>query len=379
MGLPASIFDGLLEFWPFDDDAGAVAVGYRGNHDLALARSRCNGGGVALPAAGGWTNETGGRITYNGGGLLDITGLGLLAATADAITVAVRFWPGGGQIQGGDWPGANLFQFWGMGGNYTDDNSASSGFRVDEVALNNPSQAIYLSGVAGSPTTSLAGWTYPKVASPYTPHLAIFTLTRGASDMSLTFWVDGTQKTGTITFSNTLPDLTRLMLGSRYWSTSSTTQAALWDRALTGAEILALGDNLDGLADLIDAGGLIGLDGNPSVHFAYPVPRTHAPTVLATTGPQRHTRRVHERALRRYDLRMTLAPGAEVEIVAGVIRSTRGGMLPILWRHPIDDPAAPADAVRYRLLNAAEAGVQITRAKGGATAELVLVLEEWEP
>lgn len=378
MSILASCLTGLVEFWPFDEGSGVVAGGYKAGHDLALARSAPSGGAVS--AAAGWTNEPApdaARDTYNGGGLLDITAFNLLAATGDAVTIAVRAWPGGGQIQGGAWPGINIFQFFGMGGNYTDNNSAYSGFRMTDVALNVPSQAIYLEGVLGSPTISLAGWTYPKASPPYTPHLFLWTITRGATDMTIDFFVDGTQKAGSMTIANTVPDLTRLMLGSIHWSTSSTTQAALWDRELTDAEILSMGNNLDGLFGLIDGDDdpLLDEDGNSALFIGFPIRRTDVSGVIATRGEQRHTRRTHERRRRRYTLPLHLATPAEVALVAGAIDSTRNGNAPLRWRHPKDDPPPPADPVRYRLVNAGEAAMELARNKGAVSAELTLVLE----
>jgi|GEM_PF-6439187 len=100
-------------------------------------------------------------------------------------------------------------------------------------------------------------------------------------------------------------------------------------------------------------------------------------SVLASDGPQRHTRLVFERvrtAGRVYRYTLRNATGEEVERVRQALEASRGGAIAVRFRAPVDD----AGVKEYRVLNAGVDGssFQVTRRAGGALGDLELVLEE---
>ncbi len=379
MALPASILTGLVECWCFKEGAGTVAEGDLGILDLTLSRSTPSGGAVS-PAAAGWTNEpgVGGRTTYNGGGVntTGIAALNLLGSVGDAMTLAVRIWPLGGQSQSG-WPGPlGVCQYFGFGGIFTNDWSDSSGMIFRERGVTSPALVLEFSALDSTPTFIPGDWLYTKTAATFFVMTLERTSGSGGLDIVATLYINGTAKSS-VTFDVTNMDLTRLSVGCPYASIASVSGAALWSKKLSGAEITALGTSIDELCQLLEGGdGLIGDDGKSLLSFAWPVTREDLVGVIETDGPQRHTRQVHERMPRLYRLPMPAGTPAEIALIADVLAESCGGALPTLWRHPQDDPPPPAAAVRYRIVNAIDAGVQLSRARGGRAVNVVLELQE---
>jgi hypothetical protein len=95
--------------------------------------------------------------------------------------------------------------------------------------------------------------------------------------------------------------------------------------------------------------------------------------VLATEGPQRHTRALSELSPRVYGLPIDLASSAEMAQLAEALVETAGGTLPLLWQHPTDD----AEAVRYLIVNARE--LTPARTLAGQRGTVTLTLEEVLP
>lgn len=375
--------DALVDAWKFIEAAGTVAHGVLGAVNLELKRGNISGTAEA-PAGSGWTTEPSGygsRPTYNGRGLADVTAKGLWAAPGDAVTLAIRYWLGGGQIQGGWSPSTSSF-FGGFGGHYTPGASGpSSGLRFYDVQADyTGASQVYVEDVtAAAFVGSPAGWQYPKGGSPFKPCLLWFRMTRqgGPEVLHTEFAADGAVKTGTLDPAFGLVDPTKLCVGNGWHSRGSVTQAALWKRAVSDGEIASFGDNLDPLFLEIEAADspMLGPDGRSAIPFTFSVRRVDVSDVIATSGGKRETRAPVERYMRRYELSTVRLSDATLGLVRTALEVSRHGLLPVRWRHPTDDPAPPAEAPRYRIVNAAEAGIDLSRALGGQRVRLSLVLE----
>lgn len=375
--------DNLVDAWKFDESAGTIAAGVKGVLDLDLKRGTIAGTAEA-PAAAGWTTEPAGygsRPTYNGRGYADVSSHGLWAAPGDAVTLAFRFWLGGGQIQGG-WSPADPSYFGGFGGHYTPGAAnPSTGLRLYDVqaSYTGPSQVYVEDTAAAAFVGSQAAWQYPKGSSPFKPCLLWFRMTRqgGPEVLHTEFAADGAVKSGSLEPSFGLVDPTKLCIGNGWHSRGSVTQAALWKRAVTDGEIESLGDNLDGLFSEIEASDspLLGPDGRSAIPFTFNVRRVDHSGVIATSSGKRETRAPIERYIRRYELATVRLSDATLALVRSALEASRYGLLPVRWRHPTDDPAPPAEAPRYRIVNAAEAAVDLSRARGGQRVRVSLVME----
>lgn len=119
------------------------------------------------------------------------------------------------------------------------------------------------------------------------------------------------------------------------------------------------------------AGTLVDDSGKLLVTIGRPVELTHLFAVLATEGPQRHTRAANQRRARVYRVSVNLARREEVEALAAALALSFGGTLPVRYRHPRDD----ASDGSYRVANAAEAGLAVQRSRGGLSGSFTLVLE----
>lgn len=123
---------------------------------------------------------------------------------------------------------------------------------------------------------------------------------------------------------------------------------------------------------------LVDANGDSAIHPAWPIRRVDLCGVIAADGPRVETRRVHEVRPRVYALPLDLVPGDELETIRVAIDESKGGALPVRWRHPVDDPPGDADdAPLYRVLNAGAAGRALTlaRSAGGVSVRLDLELE----
>lgn len=95
--------------------------------------------------------------------------------------------------------------------------------------------------------------------------------------------------------------------------------------------------------------------------------------VLATDGPQRHTRSPSDLAPRTYGLPIDLASAAEMTQLAEALTETSSGTLPLRWQHPKDDAAA----VRYLIRNVGE--LRTARTRAGQRGSVTMILEEVLP
>lgn len=111
--------------------------------------------------------------------------------------------------------------------------------------------------------------------------------------------------------------------------------------------------------------------GGLKIVFARPVGMVHRSEILASDGPQRHTRPANQRRARVYTLRVSLATRPEMDALAAILRDTFGGVLPVAYRHPRDD----ATDGLYRIANATDGALAITRARSGLTGSCEIVLE----
>jgi hypothetical protein len=126
------------------------------------------------------------------------------------------------------------------------------------------------------------------------------------------------------------------------------------------------------------ANPLLDESGDTRVHGAFGATRRDGAGVLASSGPMRVTRRVHDATPRTYEIPLEQMTAAELDAVREALGATRGGACSTRWRHPIDDPPGRVDeAPRFRITNAAElGGLAVGREPGGARASARLVLEE---
>lgn len=359
----------------------------------------------------GTTNRVpSGRWTYASGGGAD-PGVDLLANTGDGVTVAIRYCPEGityvGDGANSIWI-PNSFRQVLCAIGYLDsgqnreviaadfDNEACGAsstvpFRLWHKSSTNSVTVAHISGSsvpgAGS-AVSLESGTFP-------PFNAVLRFLRvGPNEISLEVFIDGV-KTGTIgnkitsDFTNTpmsyvsLGKTANADMGSpAQGAFGGVTEAALWHRALTDDEIEAIGEEgLDGIVDIEDdepAGTgtdnpIIDENGDSALNPDWPVERITDAVVLATGGPQRHARRPHRIAPRRYRIKAAASKGGEVALIEELIRVSRGGSKATRWRHPVDDPpASRIDALPlYRLVS-----FSVARTRGGQFGTWELVLEE---
>lgn len=361
---------------------------------LDLARTNRNTG-ASLPVEDGWLFEPlingRQRHSYNGRGTVLMEGLNL-SQIGRAITLAVRFWAAGGQVQGAPaGPVAKPQQLVGLAGQYqvTPNQEAGLSLVCPDPTAGGGGPALKVrqwNAASGTATeTTIPGATVPGGSA--NPYLLVGVIERhapGPTGIRCTAYVNGAA-TGTPLAGLAAGDiaLTRLTFGDMVESDGSFTQGAIWKRRLEAQEIADLGDNLDCLIGLPPLGGggpgsadpLLTECGDTAIHPEWVVPRRDLAGVLATTGPQRHARRTHELNPRVYELAIRLGSGHEVELIRQALEVTRGGVLPTRWRHPRDDPGGPpSTAPRWHIVNAEEWNVE--RPKGGHIGSMRLILQE---
>lgn len=422
----------LLEYWPINEGAGATAFGYLGLCNLQLADW-----GYWSQPDDAWhhpADNDSGRGFFGGSGYAELpTGLGILSHVGDGFTIAQRRWYTGLEHVRDPIPltmtsfGFVEYVFLNLRG--------FSGPPVPriygrpEIDFNgSPPYPVIPGGYFRQGGTAIPGTLLPGVPANYpptvepAPYLVVVTAVATAIDRVevSVFGHDGTTFIPGVCFNTPADgssghsgdsgtggappgtptnygDLRRLDVGGFFDDTIH--QAAIWNRALTPAEVQWLGSDLDRLRLSIDMPGsqcegggggcsevagsgtvnpLLNADGTTAIHPEFPASRRDPLGVIASDGSElRETRRVHEGKPRVYELAWSLAGGAEVELVRQALEVTRGGAHHTRWRHPIDD--APGDvcaAPRWRILNAADAGFAVSRRRGGHVANLRLILEE---
>lgn len=353
-----------------------------------------------------------GRWTYANGGDVDPGGA-LLANTGDGVTIAIRYCPEGitytGDGSNSIWiPNSFRQVLCAIGYLDAEQNreviaadfnneacgaSSAVPFRLWHKSSTN---SVTVANVSGSSVPG-AGSAVSLESGTFPPFNAVLRFVRvGPNEISLEVFIDGV-KTGTIgskitsDFASTpmsyvsIGKATNADMGSpAQGAFGGVTEAALWTRALTDDEIGAIGeDGLDGIIDIQDdeetgAGTdnpLIDENGDSALNPDWPVERIADAVVLATGGPQRHTRRPHRIAPRRYRIHAAASKGGEVALIQELIRVSRGGAKATRWRHPVDDPpAARIDQLPlYRLISHT-----VARTRGGQFGTWELVLEEVE-
>lgn len=120
---------------------------------------------------------------------------------------------------------------------------------------------------------------------------------------------------------------------------------------------------------------LIEADGTQKLVWAPGGTRRDPSGTIASEGPGRSARRVHERTPRAYQMKLAQMSGAEVTVLTEMLAATRGTGL-VAWRHPTDDtPGGPTGAPLWMVSGAREA-LAVTRNKGSVSAGAELVFEE---
>lgn len=365
-----------------------------------------NGTASIVPTGGTWCYATGGDVDSS---------TSVLGEVGAGVTIAARYSPEG-QTYVGDggtsiWIANDARQVMAAIG-YPDDLVGYDSLReVIAADFNNelcgagnvvPFRLWHLASNNAVTSVNVAGSSVPGAAAAdsltqgsFPPFNVIMRFVRvGANEISLEVFIDGVQ-TGTsankITSDFALTPMSMIsvgktklanMLGGQY---GALTEAAVWTRALTDDEIGAIGEEgLDGIPDIDeiaedeDTGTgtdnpIIDENGDSTLNPDWPVERITESVVLATGGPQRHTRRPHRIAPRRYRIQAAASKGGEVALIEELIRVSRGGAKATRWRHPVDD--APTERIDqlplYRLISSS-----VARTRGGQFGTWELVLEE---
>lgn len=436
MTLPASLLVDLVDYWTFDaglavgtdwlaevtseDGGGPITqIGHVNSASLRLRNSFSHTGDADRDAVGygkegvppdDWyvgldTLVPAGTWCYNAGGEFDPAGP-VLASAGDGLTLAMRYCPEGRayheQSSSGVWIRSVVYrQVLAQLGNLL------TGPFVPVVSCDFDNTACGLGGSVpfrlrhrasgGTQTTvNVASSSVPGAGSAvdldfgtFPPFDVVLRFVRVSStEISLEVFIDG-EKTGTSAskITSDFGTMTRVGIGAIDWPADDIcwgmlTEAAAWLRALTDDEIEAIGE--DGIGDLPDieddepAGTgtdnpIIDENGDSALNPEWSVERIDESVVLATDGPQRHTRRPHRIAPRRYRIRASVSRGSEVSLIRELIRVSKGGSKATRWRHPVDDPPAPRiDALPlYRLVSHS-----VDRTRGGQYGVCELVLEE---
>jgi len=369
--LPASLLTDLAEFWPFDEGSGSTAHGLMGELDLALTANHDT-------VADCW-NTPGSDNQFGGYGSGSIpAGWAMLENVGDACTIGVDTWYGG-------WQHTVTPQDAGQAASGSDEFVRIDGEYVLSLAIsaaiaNPPPQDpsfnthIYAGQGVGAGNGVDTFINQPPFAStaPYTMLVELVRVT--TTDVRCRIYAAGAQKQDDGVYAWD-PHQATLRIGGG--SAHGIRAAAVWLRVLTESEITAIA-TAGSLATLPDAGDppLVSPTGGSSVALAFPGRRMDTSVTLASEGPMRHTRAVHEHPRRRYRLPLPNATPGEVMKVLMAVRNSRGGAVPVAIRVPPDDPLNQP-APRYRILNAGLLGdLEITRFAGGSAASLELNLEE---
>lgn len=367
----ASLLD-VTELWKFDRVEDAVARGVRGVLDLTLFANAFSG----TTESDFWATD---NLGWRGSGYAaPPAGWDLLENVGDVITIAVEHhWKKATAAPYGD-------------GSSPETSSAimasilgESGSRHLDVTYathpappGSPLDAYYGNGVGSS--TEWDGTNGFKNAPPFGgsgPYVLFIECVRvNATDVRTRLYFTDTKVNLDYVFAWS-PTMTQLVIGGvDGWGV--TIGAAVWLRSLTAGERLSFTTIAD--LDELLAGGdptqPIDGDGDSFIVFDFPVIRMvqdGAGDTLATSGPQRHTRRLHERVTRRYELVVSLASATEAERLRTVLRACRGGAGAVRWRHPVDDASgSPEDAPLYRLSLS-----RVNRSRGGVWLSCTVVME----
>lgn len=382
MPLPGSILTGLCEYWPFNEGAGVVAHGYKGELDLDLTSSDPRGpNGVP-----GLWNASGQPNGFAGCGYAESpVDWAFLSAVGDTVTLAVE----------------HKFHCWGM--------------TIDTLAYNPAidSAGVTLGSIGESILDPHASWGYGSVPAPpadpsTNTHIYSYCTGNGVDHfinappyggtatyvivLEITWttgtqvrtrvYVEGDQFAGDFTYTRTPTGDPPILWFGPYnsWQVALTRGAAVWGRALTETERNALmsAGTLAGLATALSGSDpLLKPDGKSAINPQFDIPMRRESRHIASSGEHRHTRQVHERVRRRYELPINGAGGAEMALIRSAIAISRGGVIPVRWRHPQDDAPGPVEtAPRWIIENAHETEMQVTRGTGGVSGSVTLILCE---
>lgn len=360
---------------------GGVAFGML---DTTLVLSRTDRStGASLENADGWTVEpNGARDTFNGAGQVQLATNQLRLQPGFGVTLAVRFWIGGGQVQGAPaGPVAKTQQLLGLTGFTMPGSEAGVGVVVTNPTAGTPDLTVRRYN-GGSPVETVIA----SAAVPAEAFVLVATFAGEAGGVRVRAFIDGALagELGSLIDADEF-DLDAIVFGDAVESDGSFSAAAAWSRVLSDDEIASIGSDLHALRNLppIADGGdgsnnpLIGSCGAAVIHPEWIVPRTDRVDAAEASAGRRHARTVNDRRPRTYELRWSLIDDRELSLIRQAIALTRAGAAWTRWRHPQDDPGGPVSlSPRWRIANAGEAELQINRIAGGARAALTLVLEE---
>ncbi len=437
MTLPESLLADLVDYWTFDaglevgtdwlaevesaDGGGPITqIGHVNGANLRLRNSIPHSGAAARDAVGYGKEEVSsedwldgeshpyvpaGTWCYNAGGEIDAESP-VLATTGDGLTLAMRYCPEGltyhQQSLSPNWLRFVVYrqvlaQIGALDGEtFTpvvacdfDNTACGAGGTVPFRLRHRSTSGVQTTVTVASSSVPGAGSAADNTFGSFPPFDVVLRFARiSATEITLEVFIDG-EKTGTLATKTTsdFASMTRVGVGAIDWPSEARcwgmlTEAAIWLRGLTDEEIGSIGeDGLGGLPDITDdeeAGPgtdnpIITENGDSALNPDWVVERIDDSVVLATEGPQRHTRRPHRVAPRRYRIHAPASKGEEVSLIRELIHVSKGGSKATRWRHPIDDPPAPRiDALPlYRLVSKS-----VARTRGGQFGTWELVLEE---
>lgn len=388
----------------FAEGSGDSVAGALGVCDLTLTAPVPRGGdgvdGMWETAGVGYTGVANLNTTDAPGSALADGKLPLLLAVGDVCTIAVVYWFGARNATGDVLDAAYDES---LGSETVIEIGESSEQAVQGFSIASPpaqpaenNTHVYSGSTPNGIDHFIEAPPYVPNSAAARPYLMLWQVEvvniLGVDRLRTRLWVDGIEngdpRSDWSGWAGPGVGLLRLMGATAYGSCRG---AAVWDRALTGGERAELFG-----AGVLGADALLGIDaigdeppdtdlndgdGAPLLILRLGVTRTEGAAVIASDGVHRHTRRIHERRVRRYTVELDKAEPAEVEKVLAAFgigadadgylggASSRMGAGFVRWKCP-DDTVVK----RWRLV--ADSGITLTRTAGGRFGGATLTLEE---
>jgi hypothetical protein len=343
--------------------------------NMELHRSNRDTGAV-LTTNDGYANDAGGKAVYNGAGWCDGSAY-TFEHDGGGFTVAVEWDMDGGSYPTDQPSGGRRTapqQLVGVRGNYDLDPDLTGSTRLEIADPTANPYTVQLVQVLGS--------TYPVgTVADTAGGVFVVVFRRMSGRLQARVFRNGTLL-GTASLEPSLVDTSRLVVGDLHKSDGALGAVAIWQRPLTDAQVALLGDDMTQLQSCSGITGpvppFLGAAGDVLINPKYSVPRTDQHQVLASEGVQRHTRSPGDYVPRRYVLEWQADNGDDLALVLAAVDMSRGGCVPVQWRHPTDDPELPAALCpRWWIVNASELQrLEVARQAGGHVAGFQMILEE---